>query len=165
VGKSGIKYLKRKLEGNAVSIAFPDAGAHKRFKAMFEERGADGMPMYPSIICSKERDGDKRRVVIAEGEAAGKDVVIVDDLVHSGGTILECFKALKAAGARTVSAYVTHGVMENGAWERFRDAGFHRVYITDSCPETAKAVDGVEPFRVLTLAASIANAVMEGYGD
>jgi phosphoribosylpyrophosphate synthetase len=165
VGKSGIKYLKRKLEGNAVSIAFPDAGAHKRFKVMFEEKESDGSAKYPFIVCSKERKGDERRVVIAEGEVAGKDVVIVDDLVHSGGTILECFKALKAAGARTVSAYVTHGVMENGAWERFRDAGFHRVYLTDSCPGTAETVDGIDPFRVITLAASIANAVMEGHGD
>ena len=48
------------------------------------------------VICTKVRDGDKRIVRLKEGEARGRHVVIVDDLVQSGSTLLECGKLLKA---------------------------------------------------------------------
>ena len=48
------------------------------------------------VICTKVRDGDKRIVRLKEGEAKGRHVVIVDDLVQSGSTLLECGKLLKA---------------------------------------------------------------------
>jgi ribose-phosphate pyrophosphokinase len=155
--KTGTKLLKERLIGRDVSIAFPDEGAYKRFHGMFEE---NGKPLYPTIICRKVRDGDQRLVAIIEGTARGRDVVIVDDLVHSGGTTLMCLKALQTAGARSVSAYATHGVLEKQAWKKFLKAGFNKVWITDSCPETAKAVEGAEPFEVLSLAKSIGNAVV-----
>jgi ribose-phosphate pyrophosphokinase len=155
--KTGTKLLKEQLVGRDISIAFPDEGAYKRFKTMFED-GA-GKPLFPFIICRKTRDGERRTVTVSEGVAAGRDVVIIDDLIHSGGTTLECLHALKAAGARDVSAYATHGVLEGGAWKKFLDAGFTRVWITDSCP-TAAEVDGKGPFEVLSLVRSIANAVL-----
>jgi ribose-phosphate pyrophosphokinase len=156
--KTGTKLLKERLAGENVSIAFPDEGAWKRFKTMFSEE--DGTPLFPLIVCRKVRDGEKRKVTVSEGEVAGRNVVIVDDLIHSGGTTIECLKALKEAGAATVSAYATHGVLEQEAWKKFQDAGFAHVWITDSCPATAAVVKNVAPFEVLSLAPSIARAVM-----
>ena len=143
-----------------MTIAFPDEGAWKRFKTMFLDENGD--PQYPFVICRKVRDGDKRIVSISEGIASGRRVIIIDDLIHSGGTILECAAALRAAGALSVGVYVTHGVMENDAWKKFLDAGLEVVWITDSCPTTAALVDGKGPFKVLTLTNSIINAVREG---
>jgi len=52
--------------------------------------------MLLQVICTKVRDGDKRIVRLKEGEAKGRHVIIVDDLVQSGSTLLECGKLLKA---------------------------------------------------------------------
>jgi len=154
--KTGTKLLKERIGDRKMSIAFPDEGAWKRFKTMFQD--SSGTPIYPFIICRKVRDGERRIVTVSEGDVNEKDIVIVDDLIHSGGTILECLRALKAAGARDVNAFATHGVFEDGAWKNFLDAGFSRVWITDSCP-TASTIDGKGPFEVLSLATSIANAI------
>lgn len=156
--KSGIKLLREELAGRDVSIAFPDEGAKKRFKAMFT--GISGEPDFPLIVCRKERIGDKRQVVVSEGEVAGRDVVIVDDLIHSGGTVIECLKALNAAGAKSVSAYATHGVFDCGSEAKFMEAGFARFYVTDSCP-SASVLDGQGPFKVISLAGRMAKAILE----
>ncbi len=152
--KTGTKYLKRRLEGMTdVSIAFPDFGARKRFGKMF-----DG---YPFVICEKVRDGDKRTVTIAEGNPRDRHVVIVDDIIKSGGTILECRNALAAAGAREVSAYATHGSFPKESWKRFLNAGFSHVWITDSCPLIAAKVAGQHPFEVLSLDESLTRVILD----
>ncbi|KAF9597709.1 hypothetical protein IFM89_021196 [Coptis chinensis] len=101
----GIPLLKQCLhqlpDADNISIAFPDDGAWKRFYKQLQH--------FPMVVCTKVREGDKRFVRLKEGSAAGRHVVIVDDLVQSGGTI-ECQKVLAAHGATKVSAYVTHGL-------------------------------------------------------
>ncbi len=79
---------------------------------------------------------------------------------------MECHKVLAAMGATKVSAYVTHGVFPNQSWKRFagkadRHAkeGFANFWLTDSCPKTAKEVENIEPFAVMSLASSIAAAL------
>jgi len=57
-------------------------------------------PAPTQVICTKVRDGDKRIVQIKEGNPKGRHVVIVDDLVQSGGTLIECHAVLAKAGAK-----------------------------------------------------------------
>lgn len=160
--ESGIPLLKHRLhqlpDSTNVSIAFPDEGAWKRFHNHLQH--------FPTIICTKVREGDKRIVRLKEGEATGQHVVIVDDLVQSGATLIECQKVLFAHGAAKVSAYATHGVFPKRSWEKFlqksaeeREQGFTYFWITDSCPLTTKEVMGKAPFEVLSLAGSIAAAL------
>ena len=193
--ESGIPLLRARLaalpDRDQVTIAYPDEGAWKRFHYQFGD--------YPEIICTKVRDGAKRIVRLKEGAPRGRHVVIVDDLVQSGGTLLECGKLLALTGASAVSAYATHGVFPLRSYEKFmapREGGgsgggagtaggageegatstspgadeastaaalaaaaapfFKYFWISDSCPETAAAVGGVEPFEVLSLADAIA---------
>lgn len=74
------------------------------------------------------REGNKRIVRLKEGDPNGLHVVIVDDLINTGGTIIECQKLLKAHGAKHVSAYATHGVFPQArsrgtlAWAALRCA-------------------------------------------
>ena len=63
-----------------------------------------------------------------------------------------------------MSAYVTHGVFPGNSWERFTSSGaggqgFSKFFLTDSCPQTAKAVEGIEPFEILSLSRPIAEAL------
>ncbi|KAI9111417.1 hypothetical protein K1719_017107 [Acacia pycnantha] len=106
--ESGIPLLKRRLQelpdSDNISIAFPDDGAWKRFHKQLQH--------FPMIVCAKVREGDHRIVRIKEGDPKGRHVVIVDDLVQSGGTLIECQKVLAAHGAKKISAYVTHGIFQ-----------------------------------------------------
>lgn len=159
--ETGIPLLTKRLqqlpETEKVIVAFPDDGAWKRFHKLLDH--------YPTVVCTKVREGDKRIVRLKEGNPAGCHVVIVDDLVQSGGTLIECQKVLAAHGAVKVSAYVTHGVFPKSSWERFThkknglEEAFAYFWITDSCPQTVKAIGNKAPFEVLSLAGSIADAL------
>ncbi|MBA0571751.1 hypothetical protein Goshw_018157 [Gossypium schwendimanii] len=159
--ETGIPLLKQRLhqlsDADKIVVAFPDDGAWKRFHKLLDH--------FPTVICTKVREGDKRIVQLKEGNPTGCHVVIVDDLVQSGGTLIECQKVLFDNGAAKVSAYVTHGVFPKRSWERFTqknnrsEKGFAYFWITDSCPQTVKAVENTAPFEVLSLAGSIADAL------
>ncbi|KAL1808251.1 ribose-phosphate pyrophosphokinase 4 [Daucus carota subsp. sativus] len=157
--ESGVPLLKNRLQqlpdSDNISIAFPDDGAWKRFHKQLQH--------FPTIVCNKVREGDQRIVRLKEGDPKGRHVVIVDDLVQSGGTLIECQKMLAKHGAAKISAYVTHGIFPNRSWERFEhdtngcpENGFNYFWITDSCPLTVKEVKNRQPFEVLSLASSIA---------
>lgn len=159
--ETGIPLLKQRLhqlpDTDNVVVAFPDDGAWKRFHKLLDH--------FPMVVCAKVREGDKRIVRLKEGNPAGCHVVIVDDLVQSGGTLIECQKVLAAHGASKVSAYVTHSVFPKRSWERFihKNDGSEKVFTyfwtTDSCPLTVKAIGNRAPFEILSLAGSIADAL------
>ncbi len=144
--------IKRDNLSNLVqSIAFPDEGAKKRFSERFHD--------YPIIVCDKIRKGDKRIVTIKEGDPKGKYVLIVDDLIRSGGTLIECRNALIKNGARAVSAFATHGEFPDRSWEKFTPDLFEKIWITDSCPQTYVNVKEREPFEVLSLARVVGDMI------
>ena len=123
--------LARLKSENITAIAFPDDGAAKRFGRIFKTAGFDEI-----IVCGKKRDGDKRIVTILDGDCRGKEVIIVDDLVQTGGTLYECASTLLKFGALKVHCYVTHGVFPNACWKNFCKGGskaiFQKFFLTDS---------------------------------
>jgi adenine phosphoribosyltransferase len=160
---TAIDVLKSTLHRSTTTIAFPDEGAFKRFKHLL-----DGFPM---VICSKVRDGDKRVIKITEhvncrpGFLENEEILIVDDLVQTGGTLFECKQALVAEGAKRVSAYVTHPVFPNDCFVRFLEtgdrSGFFKFYVTDSVPEVASKLDGHTPFHVLRVGSHLAADIVK----
>ncbi len=152
---SGIHLLRKRIQSmENIAIAFPDEGAWKRFGTKF--------PEYPHLVCQKVRNGDQRVVTLKEGEPRGQHVIIVDDLIKTGNTVLECRNVLKAAGATAVSVYATHGVFPQASWKKFVDEGFANVWITDSCPATMRMVRNIKPFEILSLANDLAATVISG---
>lgn len=131
-------------------FVFPDDGAQKRFAAYFAGASV--------AVCAKERDGDLRRVRLVEGDVKGKHTVIIDDLVRSGGTLIECAKVLREAGASGVSVFVPHACFPNAAYQRFIDgdgASLIDLFITtDSVQATAAsfAVSNSRKFQVMHIA-------------
>ena len=112
------------------AVAFPDEGSHKRFGIMFKNVDPP-LPMnLELIICSKVREGTGRVVKIAEGDASGKHVIIIDDQTKSGGTLIECARALKrenkgVSGAALVSGFVTHAICTDDFWSKFIPVSEH----------------------------------------
>lgn len=141
-----------------VCIVFPDDGAFKRFHTKFATRSV--------VVCHKIRgDGEAREVKIRDGLEFVQDAhcVIVDDLVKSGGTLIECAQVLRAAGAAKISAYVTHGVFPEQSYRKFVHGDeackikLDNFWITDTIPTVAQLVRGLEPFRVLSIAPIVAS--------
>ncbi|XP_013419663.1 ribose-phosphate pyrophosphokinase 4 [Lingula anatina] len=157
--ETAIPLLQREVQSlpdhQNISIAFPDDGAHKRFHRMFDKMN--------TIICVKVREGDKRVIRIKDGNPKDQHVVIVDDLVMTGGTLKECGKALMNQGAKCISAYVTHAVFPSDSWKKFTqsDVKFENFWITDSMPH-ANDIAKHEPFRLLSICDVIADSLL-GY--
>ena len=156
---TAIPLLKERMKESGINcVAFPDDGAAKRFSSMFED-----IKDLEVIICGKTRgEGDTRNVVIQDGDPAGRHVIIVDDLVQTGGTLYETGKDLKEASAETVNAFVTHGVFPNNSWKRFNKGGdracFDHFWVTNSIPTVTDKLpveDGI--FEVLDLMELIIN--------
>ncbi|CAN0090626.1 unnamed protein product, partial [Ectocarpus sp. 12 AP-2014] len=136
-------------KGDIDCIAFPDDGAAKRFAHMFAGLG------FHTVICGKVRDGEIRSITIQDGDPAGKNIIIVDDLVQTGGTLYECGLALKAGGANSVQAFVAHGVFPKEAWKRFAKGGdrcvFDKFLVTNSIPTTTDKLPKDDVYVVLDL--------------
>jgi len=130
-------------------IGFPDDGAAKRFGCLF--------PDYKShLVCAKKRDGDKRSVTVHDGDAKGKHVIIVDDLVRTGGTLIEAAEVIKAQGAKSVSVFCVHAVFPHQSWKQFTKTGKHHgvlshFYITNSCPQVTVELPKDDVFVILDL--------------
>lgn len=152
--ETAIPQLKQTLRHEPdLSIAFPDEGAWKRFGRLFAD--------HPQIVCIKARQGDKRMVRIKEGDPRGRHVLIVDDLIMSGKTLIQCRNVLMEQGAARVSAFAVHGVFPQNAWKNLENQGFDSIRITDSCPLQAETLRSRPGFEVISLARDIARIIRE----
>ena len=144
-------------------IAFPDDGAQKRYKGVFlklfrKQWSYDGnFEAYCQsrmVVCAKQHRGGERIVVVKEGgeNIRGKRIIIVDDMVQTGGTLLKCAKILRNIGARSVNAFVTHGVFPNESWQRFLGDDIDHFFVTDSIPQNDKLQMSPDKFTVLSIA-------------
>lgn len=159
---SAVPLFQRRLASHhadeTVTIAFPDEGAQKRFGKFFVQ--------YEQVICVKVRTSETgRKITIKEGDVTGRHVFIVDDLVKTGGTLIECKNALLEKGAKDVSAFVTHAVFPQESYKRFlaepEAKRFKLFYATDSCPSMSKIINGQGPFVVLSNAQAILDSITD----
>jgi phosphoribosylpyrophosphate synthetase len=123
-------------------IVFPDEWAQKRFSLEFE--------WYETIVCSKVRDGDKRKVTIKEGNPNGKKLLIVDDLIQSGGTIRETAELLRSLWGIKVDAFATHGVFPNASFVGLASC-LDTLYTTDSLPKNKDYAWQVSNMNILSI--------------
>lgn len=124
-------------------VVFPDDGAAKRFKDIF--------PWVPRIICGKTRDGDKRIVTIKEGNPIWKRVIIIDDLIQTGGTLIETTHLLRDQWAIAVRAFAPHGVFPKDSHIKLANS-LDELIVTDSIPANIERSNSLENMRVLSIA-------------
>ncbi len=112
-------------------VLAPDAGASVRAEAMATRMTCD----FAALEKSRDRVTGETTVNVPQGiDVKGKDVVVVDDMISTGGTIAKAAKAVKDNGARTVVAACTHALLAEGAIDKMKGAGIKELVATNTIP-------------------------------
>jgi ribose-phosphate pyrophosphokinase len=153
---SAHKILADHLRGGPtgdMAVVAPDAGGAKRAESMAKLLNA------PLVFVYKRRLADERTEILEmAGEVRGKDCVVVEDIISTGGTAVEVAVALKSHGARRVVFAATHPVLTPGAVDRLRKAPIDEVVVTNSIPVPPEKQG--PPLTVLSVAPLLAEAII-----
>lgn len=123
-----IKYLRSKNLGDTVVVS-PDVGGLKMASAYSQALGAD-----LAIVAKRRKSATEIEALYVIGDVKGRDVLLVDDLTETAGTLTSAAKLLKKHGAQRIFAGVSHAVLSDLAFERLRDSEIEELICTDSVP-------------------------------
>jgi ribose-phosphate pyrophosphokinase len=138
-------------------VVAPDAGRVKLNQKFADKIGAD------LAILNKERPAQQvAEINYVIGDVAGKNAVLVDDIIDTAGTLKAAAEAVLDAGAKRVYAAATHGVFSGNAWENLAAAGFEQIVVTDTIPPPPGAPDNV---RVLSCADLLSSSIRQIFTD
>ena len=148
-----VRDIKQRFDLAKVIVVSPDVGGVVRARGLAKRINA------PLAIVDKrrERPGESE-VANVIGEVDGGICILVDDIVDSGGTLLNAADALLEKGANEVYAYISHGVLSGGAVARVNNSNLKELVITDSIQPT-EAVTASRNIRVLPIATLIGEAI------
>ncbi len=148
-----VRDIRDHLKLDNIMVVSPDVGGVARARGLAKRINA------PLAIIDKrrERPGESE-VMNVIGEVAGYTCILVDDIVDSGGTLINAADALLAQGANDVYAYISHGVLSGGAVARITQSRLTELVITDSIQPTA-AVKEAGNIRTLPIAQLIGEAI------
>jgi len=148
-----VRDIKSRFDLANVMVVSPDVGGVARARGLAKRINA------PLAIVDKRRErAGESEVMNVIGEVAGYTCILVDDIVDSGGTLVNAADALLANGAKEVYAYITHGVLSGGAAARIATSRLKELVITNSIQPT-EAVRIATNIRTLSIAALIAEAI------
>ena len=152
-----LKKLQRQFK-DTLTLAAPDMGGAKRVNAYAKNLHT------PVVICHKTR----ARANVVEritpiGEVEGRDIVIIDDIIDTAGTLTEAANELIKRGARSVRAFATHPVLSGPAYERIDASALTEVYVADTIPLDPAKKDFQGKFRVVSLASTFARMILRVY--
>lgn len=144
-----INYIKSKDLKNPI-IASPDIGGVSRARQYADKLG------YDLVIVDKKREkANESEVMNIIGDVKGKDVILVDDMVDTAGTLVKAAKALKKKGANSVMACCTHGVLSGPAYESIEKGELDELVISDTIPTKKDA----KKITILTASTIIGEAI------
>jgi ribose-phosphate pyrophosphokinase len=145
--------IEERYKGRDLMIVSPDVGGVVRARAIATRLNCD-----LAIIDKRRERAGVSEVMNIIGDVVGRDCILVDDLVDSGGTHCNAADALIKRGARSASAYVTHGVLSGAAVARIASSPIEMMTITDSILATDE-VKRCSNIRELTIAPLLAEAM------
>ncbi|MCQ0987684.1 ribose-phosphate pyrophosphokinase [Jiella marina] len=145
--------IKEHQDLEHLMVVSPDVGGVVRARALAKRLDA------PLAIVDKRRDRPgESEVMNIIGDVTGRNCILIDDIIDSGGTLCNAADALMKAGALSVSAYITHGVLSGGAVSRITASSLNELVITDSIQPT-RAIEDAENIRVVTTANLLGEAI------
>ena len=144
-----VNYIKSKNLKNPI-IASPDIGGVARARQYADKLG------YDLVIVDKKREkANESQVMNIIGDVKGKDVILVDDMVDTAGTLVKAAEVLKQKGANSVMACCTHGVLSGPAYDRVANGVLDELVISDTIPTKKDA----KKITVLTASTIIGEAI------
>ena len=148
-----VRDIKDRFDLSSVMVVSPDVGGVARARGLAKRINT------PLAIVDKrrERPGESE-VMNVIGDVSGRTCILIDDIVDSGGTLVNAADALLKHGAKDVYAYITHGVLSGGAATRITSSRLKELVITDSIMPT-EAVRNAPNIRALPIAPLIAEAI------
>lgn len=144
--------IRRDLDISNAMVVSPDIGGVGRARFIAKTLNLD------IAIIDKRRDrANECEVMNVIGNVEGKDAIIIDDIIDTGGTLLKGIAALKKAGMRKIYIFITHAVCSGDAYERINASEVEKLYITDSLKVMTDRLGS--KIEVLSVAPVIANAI------
>ena len=134
-------------------IISPDVGGVVRARALANRLGAD-----LAIVDKRRPKAGESEVMHIIGDVEDRECILVDDIVDSGGTLCNAAEALLAKGANSVSAYITHGVLSNGAAKRIDASKLKEIVVTNSIDPLTRP-EKCKKLRVVSVAELMGDAI------
>lgn len=156
-----VDYVRSRLDLSNTVMVSPDAG-----RIRVAEKWSSKLGGCPLAFVHKTRDTTRPNVAIANrvvGEVAGKECVLVDDMIDTAGTITEAVKVLNNAGAKKVIIAATHGILSDPATRRLSECGATEVVVTDTLPIPPEK--RFSTLTILSIAPLLARAIREVFDD
>ena len=150
-----INYLKNKHLSNPI-VASPDVGGVARARSLAKQLNLD-----LAIIDKRREKANESEVMNVIGDANGKDVIIIDDIVDTAGTLIKAAAAFKERGATSVTAFCTHPVLSGPAYERIATGAIDELVVTDTIPLKEQN----EHIKVISVAPLFAEVIRRVYHD
>ena len=146
--------IQARYGDKALMVVSPDVGGVVRARAL-----AKRLDNAPLAIVDKRRDKPgQSEVMNIIGDVQGRHCILIDDIVDSGGTLCNAAQALLNAGASSVVAYITHGVLSGAAVQKVNNSALKELVITDTILGTDATKDS-DRIRTLSIAPLIGEAI------
>ena len=150
-----INYLKNKHLSNPI-VASPDVGGVARARSLAKQLNLD-----LAIIDKRREKANESEVMNVIGDVNGKDVILIDDMVDTAGTLIKAAAAFKERGATSVTAFCTHPVLSGPAYERIATGAIDELVVTDTIPLKEQN----EHIKVISVAPLFAEVIRRVYHD
>ena len=147
------RHIKKKIKTNNLICVAPDVGGTARARALGKMLNID-----LAIIDKRRPKPGKSEVMNVIGKVDNKTCIIVDDIIDSGGTIVNAAKALKNNGAKDVHVYCSHGVLSGNAVEKIKNSKVKNLVITDTIDNISK-VKKAKNIEILTISHLVGEAI------
>ncbi len=147
------RYIKKNLKNKNLICVSPDVGGVQRTRGLATKINVD-----LAIIDKRRLQPGKSQVMRIIGNVQNKECIIVDDIIDSGGTIVNAVDALIREGAKSVYVFVTHAVLSGEAINKIKKSKINKLIITDSI-DNAKKIKNVSKIQVLSIAPLMAEAI------
>ena len=147
------RYIKKKLKNKKLICVSPDVGGVQRTRGLATKIKAD-----LAIIDKRRPKPGKSQVMNIIGDVKGKTCIIVDDIIDSGGTIVNAVDALKKSGATEVYVFITHAVLSGDATNKIKKSKIKKLIITDTI-DNSKKIKNNNKIEVLSISSLMAEAI------
>ena len=147
------RHARKKIKSKNIICVAPDVGGTERARALSKLLNV-GL----AIVDKRRPKPGQSQVMNVIGDVKGKTCIIVDDIIDSGGTIINAAKALKDRGAKEVYVYITHGVLSGEAVKKIKGSVIKNLVITDTIDNSNKII-GAKNIEVLPISGLMGEAI------